>query len=264
MVPLRRMSDEALDLPVLAADSPGAAGDIVEAFEDDPVSAALAALVRNLASGERLPSERDLAASLKVSRTALGDRLSVLEALGVLRRRSGSGTYVQDLDSASLTLALSLAISASRLSLSALHSVRRALERQAAFEAATLAEPVPIAHMLKAVKTMQSSNDPAEVDNADLAFHSALLHAADNPALNFFADALSGVLRQSLAQRRKRMRRLPDDREVMIELHLAVYEAVHSGDAVAAMRAIDHHFQAFDYLLESLEYGVVGPRPGRG
>jgi len=252
------MSDETLKFAALTPANVGAAVDVIEVFQNDPVSAALAALVRNLAPGQRLPSERDLAVQFNVSRTALRDRLSVLEGLGILRRRSGSGTYVQELDSASLTLALDLAISASRLSLVDLHSVRHALERQAALEATMLAEPVPIAYMLKAVKTMKTSNDPAEVDKADLAFHRALLHAAGNPALSFFADALSGVLQQSLAQRRQRMRLLPDDRQLMVELHLGVYEAVQSGDEVAAMRAIDHHFQTFDRLLATLDDDEVG------
>ncbi|WP_280243495.1 FadR/GntR family transcriptional regulator [Nocardia abscessus] len=217
---------------------------------EDPVSAAVSSLVRQLAPGDRLPAERELAATLNVSRSALRDRLSQLEGLGVLERRTGSGTYVRELESANLTSALDLAVSASRLSLAALHSVRVALERQAAREAARLGEPVPIAYMRKAVKTMEEStaSDP-DISQADLSFHRALFNAAANPALSFFADALRGVLKEDLAKRRERMRVLPDDRQVMIDVHLAIYDAVQSGDEQAAMQAIDHHFDVIDQRL---------------
>jgi DNA-binding FadR family transcriptional regulator len=218
------------------------------------VTRAVAGLVRQLSPGERLPSERALAATLKVSRTALRDRLSVLEGLGVLERKTGSGTYVRELESGNLAIALDLAVSASRLSLDSLHSVRVGLERQAASEAARLAEPIPIAYMGKAVKLMRESaaRNPEMLD-ADIDFHRALFTAAGNPALSFFANALSRVLEDDLAHRHRRMGRQPDFRQMMIDVHFGVYDAVRSGDERAAMEAIDRHFEAIDLRLRTTE-----------
>jgi GntR family transcriptional repressor for pyruvate dehydrogenase complex len=216
---------------------------------DDPVSAALVELMWRLPVGSRLPGERELAETLSVSRTALRDRLSLLEGLGVLQRRVGSGTYVRGLDPDSLTVALGLAIGASHMSLEALHSVRTALERQASREAARSADPVAIAHMRAAVLAMERSDDGEELESADLAFHQCLLRAAGNPALTFFADALEGVLRADLVDRRRRLGAQGNERKIMVALHLAVYEAVQSRDETAAMRAIDSHFDTFDELL---------------
>ena len=213
----------------------------------DPVSEALVTLISGLKPDARLPSERELATTLKVSRTALRDRLTVLEALGVLRRRSGSGTYVQALDSTNLTLALYLAISVSSLSLEALHSVRQGLERQAA-RRRRLGDPVLIAHMRKAVMAMEDSTDAHELELADIDFHRTLFQAAANPALSFFADALGGVLRRDVSKRRLRMQPLPDDHQMMVKLHNAVLESIQSSDAEAAMRAIDAHFDTIDRL----------------
>jgi len=48
-----------------------------------------------LAQGERLPSERQLCAQLRVSRVSVREALRVLESVGYVEVRSGSGTYVR-------------------------------------------------------------------------------------------------------------------------------------------------------------------------
>jgi len=238
---------------VAVTTDPTSAVTATDLFADDPIAAALARLVRDLGPGSRLPGERDLAVQLGVSRTALRDRLRQLEALGVLVRRGGSGTYVQSLSPDSMTTALSLGINASDLPLQALESVRVALERQAAKEATLVADPVLIAHMRKAVDAMRSAADLTALGRADLLFHQSLLRSSGNPALAFFAEALTGVLERDLEDRRERARAVLDDNTLMVDLHLGIYDAVFSGDAEAAMRAVDHHFDRFDELLGELE-----------
>jgi GntR family transcriptional repressor for pyruvate dehydrogenase complex len=49
----------------------------------------------NLAPGDRLPSERELAEQLGVSRPSVRQALKVLTSLGVLEQRHGSGTYIK-------------------------------------------------------------------------------------------------------------------------------------------------------------------------
>lgn len=221
-------------------------------FADDPVAASLARLVRELEPGARLPGERDLAEQLNVSRTALRDRLRQLEAFGILYRRGGSGTYVQRVSPKGLTDALNLSINASHLPLKALESVRIALERQAAKEAICNADPVLIAQMRKAVDTMATAKDLDAIGEADRVFHQALLRAAGNPALEFFADALAGVLERDLKDRRSKAGTVLTGSTVLVDLHLTIYDAVMSGDEQAAMRAVDHHFATFDDLLRQI------------
>jgi DNA-binding FadR family transcriptional regulator len=221
---------------------------LADLFANDPVSAALADILRRVGPGARLPSERDLAAQLSVSRTALRDRLGMLEGIGVLRRRSGSGTYVEPLQPQVLTVALSLGISSSDLPLNALESVRIALERQAAREAALRAEPVLIAHMRRAVDTMATGDGDAELFAADRVFHQSLLRAAGNPALTFFADSLAGLLERDLAERIRQLHVAMGQeplRRLLVDAHSAIYDAVLGGDQVAAMQTIDAHFDAF-------------------
>src|SRR5471032_2634538 len=50
----------------------------------------------NIAPGERLPSERDLASKLSVSRASLREALIALELAGHVEVRGGSGVYVSE------------------------------------------------------------------------------------------------------------------------------------------------------------------------
>src|ERR671914_2531464 len=49
-----------------------------------------------LRPGDRLPAERDLAVQIGVSRPTIRAGLRALAAIGVVRARHGSGTYIPD------------------------------------------------------------------------------------------------------------------------------------------------------------------------
>jgi len=79
---------------------------VVDRADGDPLAAQVSAQVRAavtdgvLHAGDRLPSTRDLAATLGVSRTVVTTAYASLFAEGWLEGRHGSGTYVADVASA--------------------------------------------------------------------------------------------------------------------------------------------------------------------
>lgn len=222
-------------------------GPLLDVLGDDRASTELAAIIRALEPGDRLPSERSLAEKLHVSRTTLRDRLGVLEGLGVLKRQVGAGTFVEPLRPSALAATLNLAMGTSDLPLDSLESVRVALERQAAREAAQRSDPVLVAYMRRAVDTMNATLDNDDLLVADRAFHQALLRAAGNPALTFFADALSTVLWQDLELRSSRLERSTqgiDRQKLIVDRHFEIYEAILQSDVPRAMAAVDGHFDA--------------------
>jgi GntR family transcriptional regulator len=89
-------------------------------FPFQRLQADLAGLIARTPSGQRLPSEPDLAKQLGVSRATLRDAMRTFETQGLVRRRQGSGTFVvgkmQTLDSG-LELLESLETMARRLGL---------------------------------------------------------------------------------------------------------------------------------------------------
>lgn len=56
----------------------------------------------HLKSGDRLPTERELAEQLEVSRPVIREALGTLEALGIIVKRQGKGIYLKDPDFSAL------------------------------------------------------------------------------------------------------------------------------------------------------------------
>ena len=83
------MTTSRADLPVVIDRSHPLATQITEQLRDAVTSGVLLA-------GERLPSTRDLATTLGVSRTVVTTAYAQLFAEGWLEGRHGSGTYVAD------------------------------------------------------------------------------------------------------------------------------------------------------------------------
>lgn len=219
----------------------------------DATSSALLELLAATGIGNRLPSERRLAEELNVSRTLLRDRLSLLESLGVLRRVPGAGTHVQPLDPTRLGQALNVGLLLADQTAESLQSVRVALERQAAKEAANRLDRIAIAHMQIALDTMDAASSSAEVEQADYDFHTALIQASNNRSMIFFTDALHVALRRSFAERVPRISRTPNYAELMYRIHAPILAAVQRQDPEEAMRALDAHFDAFAKAVGEFE-----------
>lgn len=218
-------------------------GITADIFEDE-LLAALARQVLAMAPGSRLPSERRQAEELGVSRTALRDRLGRLKSMGVVEQRTGSGTYVRGLRPETVSESLMLGLVASKMTVASLRSVRCALERQAAYEAAQRTNHLEVARMAVAVDEMDATDDTDRLYEADQAFHRALFAASGSPALIFFADVLHGVLSRTLHHLA-----LSDDRMRMRVLHRNIHAAVAAHNHVEAMNAIDEHFKWLEELV---------------
>lgn len=216
------------------------------ATETDPLTTRLVAHLATLQPGTKLPSERVLAEQLGVSRTALRDRFSRLESMGVLERRTGSGTYVQGLSSATTSQSLALSVAASNLDSISMIPVRHALEREAARLAALNNDHLNIAKMAISLDLMKSSNSDQALQEADYDFHDALFAASGSPGLEFFAGVLRGVLRSTIQRLH-----LSSDKANQRAVHGAIHAAIVAKDPAAAMIAIDRHFVWLDELLRN-------------
>ncbi|WP_166432940.1 FadR/GntR family transcriptional regulator [Nesterenkonia salmonea] len=211
----------------------------------DPILGDLVELLRTKEPGDRMPSERELAARLGVSRTALRDRIGQLEAFGVLERREREGAIYTGLRPEKMGEVLILGLISSEIHVESLSAVRHALEREAAILAATRPDLSGIESMRNALLEMHQSQHGSDIFSADVEFHEGLFVASNSSGLIFLARVLRAVLQGTL-----RFVTLAEERDMVRQLHSDILAAIDARDPEAARLAIDRHFEQLEVLFE--------------
>ncbi len=147
----------------------------------DSIAAALERRIVDggLTVGQRLPTERELAATFSTSRGTVREALRSLETQGLVARRVGSGTFVafepdagEDDDVAEITSPLELA------------EVRAAIEPHIVRLAVRNATARDIAALERETREMATAiYDPARFSKHDERFHLGLARATRNPLM---------------------------------------------------------------------------------
>lgn len=156
------------------------------------------------AAGERLPSERQLAAHYGISRVTVRDAFRTLVGLRAVHIERGRGVFVDDPDRGQLgDHLLSILTPADVRSL---FEIRRAIEPSVAAWAAARARPEEAASLLAIVRGVLPKGpdgDPptavplARAQSADRAFHNQLVRVAKNPVAERLLSNLLHLLEQS-------------------------------------------------------------------
>jgi DNA-binding FadR family transcriptional regulator len=212
----------------------------------------------HLAPGDRLPSERQLAARFGVSRPTVREALGALESRGLVVTRQGSGTFVCERD------ALGVAeVSESDDSPAELMESRLVLEVAVARVAAKRASSSPdeLEAVRVTVEAMERVADPETLPDAlDRDFHRAVARLTRNEYLIATLDPLWETMGQSLFVTLLRRSWSAEATRRTAGEHRAVYEALRSGDAELAAFAMERHLRALMATLFEDE-AFEGPPP---
>jgi DNA-binding FadR family transcriptional regulator len=196
------------------------------------------ALIREqqIPPGERLPSERDLAIQLSVSRASLREALIALELGGVIEVRGGSGVYVSELPEPAA------ALEAGPGPFEVL-SARRMIEAEVAAIAARVATDSAVDAILRAVEEMERHHaNHSHNEQADRDFHLTIARATGN-------SALVGVMEYLWDQRGRLWHKLKEHfqteelRQETLSDHRRILQAIASHDPAAARRAMRAHLE---------------------
>lgn len=150
---------------------------------DMRVLAGLAELVvaGGMSPGHRFPAERVVAERLGVGRSTVREALKRWEALGIVERRKGSGTYLKiAITPGSLQVPLTVQLESD--SLRRTIEVRRALEIEVvplACQRARIEDLARVAETYQVLAAAHARQGPSP--QQDRAFHRAIYQAAHNP-----------------------------------------------------------------------------------
>lgn len=217
----------------------------------------------DLKNGDRLPPERDLVAAFGVSRASVREGICVLESLGLVESRAGSGTYVTTASVENLIQPLALTILQEQDSIREIFEVRRLIEPHLAALAAERATEDERQELRAIVERHGEILDRGETGTeADGEFHLAIARAARNAVflrLIFGVHDLLGKSRDPRFQTGGRPKQ-------SLNGHLEVLTAIERDDSEGAHGAMNAHLatvEEFVWKNMRKETSVAGGRIGR-
>ena len=223
----------------------------------EQVADQIGALIRvgEFAPGQRLPAERDLAKSLRVSRPVVREAMIALEIGGLLEVRTGAGAFVRD-----QPVAPEAPINTGH-SPSDILSARILIEGETAALAAVRATPLDLAAMAAQQDEMVAEHNAGrEWRAADLGFHAAIARASGNAALTTVVERLWQEQHAPVFSLLSERVRLRDNWTATVRGHAAILAAIRSGKRRAAREAMRAHLTQVLAVMTGDEPGPEGSR----
>ena len=205
--------------------------------------------------GERLPSEKELAERMGVSRASVREALAALEAVGIVEAKVGRGNFVRRSPSAREE-AEPLVVLESEAGCLEIIEARGAFDPVVASLAARNATREDIARLREVYGTMLSLARADRFDeyfSRDKEFHCALAEATHNRLIVAVIKLLADTMDQKLYREftHNFYLRTPRELERVAEIHGKVLEAVAAGDARAAARWMRDHWNRMRKVYEA-------------
>jgi GntR family transcriptional repressor for pyruvate dehydrogenase complex len=194
----------------------------------------------DIAVGDSLPPERELARRFGVSSVVIREALNALSVTGLVEIRHGVGSFVISPDNWQVSEPISALMRNGRADLLHVLEVRAIIEVQMAGLAAQRHGATALDALDSALAQMALSlHDPVANVAADLEFHGALAEATDNPIFwqllqPILAPIHTGMLRGT---------DLPEAMERALHEHQAIRAAVAAGQSIDAQTAMQRHME---------------------
>jgi len=208
----------------------------------------------SLTPGQKMPPERELAQQFAVSRPSLREALHKLEAKGLVTRRQGGGTFVSE--------KIGISFADPLMQLFQTHSefnydlleFRNALEEVAAHYASVRATEADHQLIEQAYADWsaahEAGDDDAKEAEMDWRFHLAIAEASHNAVLLHSMRALITMAKLTISNNLQYIYSEEDHRNVVVQQHKAIKDAIINRDSAAAQQSINNHLAFVEETLQ--------------
>jgi len=198
--------------------------------------------------GDKLPSERDIAEQMKVSRNSIREALSALQILGVIESRAGTGTYIRTSVKNNVNIDQVVTFVEKGEDLFEVWEARKEIEDSLvkfAIDRANKEDIDRIAEALAAMYKATLARDNVRFLDANTDFHLSVAKAADNlPLMNALRPLLE-ITTQELLEELK-LGYVWQEVEECLAGHEAIAEAIQKHDRKAGAKAVTAHFDELE------------------
>lgn len=193
-----------------------------------------------LKAGSRLPTERELATILGISRPTLRTALKALSVMGVISARPGAGTFIANSLPEMFNQPLHFMTLISDTGINDIFQARLIIEPGLAEVAAKNVSDAHLNTMKREIKAMRESLADAETFlKHDLRFHQTISRATGNKLVSGIMDNIL----QLMFQLRGRKHPGDDDLETALAWHERIFRALSQRDGERAKELMASHLQ---------------------
>ena len=197
-----------------------------------------------LKPGDKIPSERELAESFKVSRPSVREALRVLEIIGLIDIQPGGGAYLKEMELGPfISVVAPLMFSRDRFDLELLEFRElieiRAIELLPNPLSAEALEPMgrAIGEMRRALQ----DNDVEAGALADIQFHRSLLLASNSFILQKVLELVVSLFEHAVRGGRSVVLEKQEDAAQLLHDHERIYRELASGNTDQAKKLLSSH-----------------------
>ena len=209
-----------------------------------------------LRPSERLPSERELAEKLSVSRPSLREAISELQDAGLLTSKAGAGVFVAEVLGSAFSPALMRLFATHDEAVYDYLAFRKDLEGLAAERAARVGSNTDL-KVINAIYTKmeaaQSKRSSEEEARLDAQFHMSICEAGHNVVMLHMMRSMYELLQTGVFYNRQATFRQRSGRSELLDQHRVINEALQARDPEAARSAVHKHLDFVAAVLKAQE-----------
>ena len=191
--------------------------------------------------GDKLPSESELCATLRIGRSTLREAMKSLAFVGLVQMRPGEGTYVLDGTRLLIDRLRAHGTLKTEKELQDVGEARLILETELAALAAERLQPADLENLEEILEQMKQSlgEEGGEYAALDVDFHLAVAKCSKNQMLHELLMPIRGILQEFIAKSQE----LPGIKHEAHEHHAKILAALRQRNPEKARRAMRAHLQ---------------------
>ncbi|AKL97182.1 transcriptional regulator GntR family [Clostridium aceticum] len=204
-----------------------------------------------LKQGDKLPSERDLAESLKVSRASVREALRALEIIGITEVRQGEGNFIKTSFDNCLFEPLSVVFMLNKGKPEDILELRSILEIETVALAAARITEEELKELEELLVQLQDTENEEINVLLDKKFHYKIAQASKNFLIVNVLNVISSLMDTFIKEARGKILNNKDNADILMQQHEEIYLSIKHRNPKAASLAMSKHLQLiYDTLMK--------------
>jgi GntR family transcriptional repressor for pyruvate dehydrogenase complex len=205
-------------------------------------------LNEQLNMGDKLSTERELSEILNLSRNSIREAMRIMENMGIIESRQGSGNYLVGNIGRGFTDSLSMMVLMNRVNYLEISQLRRGIEIQSFSIAMNIITEKDL-YNIKILLDKMDGCSQAQEAILDKEFHYTIVAMSKNQLMLSIMQGLSEICEEFIEHILSRT--LNNEKIILINLHKKIFKSLVQKDLPMGIEAINEHYNIIDKLLIS-------------